>query len=119
MDELAARREPTAGPSPDVIAKLKAQNPGVELHQIEVEDGEQVVICKMPSRAEYKRFVHMLSDRAQQSRALETLLLANLVYPEADAMLRMIEERPALAEKFGDHLADLAGAAYRIVSKKL
>lgn len=105
--------------SNEVIAKLKAANPGVELHLLATEDGAAAIVCKKPGRAEFKRFWDMQNDPKQRSRCLEALLLGNLVHPGADEAARLFEEWPALLEKFADQLLATTGAEQRVVTKKL
>lgn len=120
MDELAKRRAPLEPGelADDLVAKIKAENPNVELHLLATPQGETVV-CKAPSRAEYKRFRAMIIDPGQRPNALETLLVACVVWPTRNEVHALLDRRPGLAEVFGDKLAGIAGVGEDLVEKKL
>jgi len=125
MDELAARRAqddvtdliPTAFP-PEVIEAVKARFPTTELRQIVTEEGG-AIICKAPSRGEYKRFRSMVVDPNQRAMALETLVFGCCVHPPTAELSAMLERRPGWAEVWGDKLAGWSGSGQEATEKKL
>jgi hypothetical protein len=129
MSEITALRAEQEEPSaavdevetafpPDVIAKLKSQFPSTELRQYRSEEGDAIV-CKCPSRGDYKRFRAMIVDPNQRANALETLMRSCVVYPDAQGVAVLLERRPGLAEVFGDKLSGWAGAGQEVTEKKL
>jgi hypothetical protein len=102
----------------EVIDKVKAAHPGVELRLWTSEEGD-TVICKAPNRGEYKRFLHMVADAAQRAQAPETLLFGCLVYPTPQELGAMLERRPGLGVLFGGKLGDWAGSNQEVAEKKL
>lgn len=103
---------------PDVIERVKKEHPGSELRQFSTSEG--AVICKAPSRAEFKRFRTMWNDGGQQrAQAFETLLYGCAVYPDRKGLADLLDRRPGLAETFGSSLASWAGLGEEAVEKKL
>lgn len=104
--------------SPETIDRLKAAHPGAELRAFASSEGD-LVVCKAPSRGEYKRFLSMVSNPDQRSMAPETLFLGCVVHPEAVEVTRMLERRPGLGVLFGSRLSTWAGSDQEVVEKKL
>src|SRR5688572_3488954 len=114
----AAWKEETAESfGEDVIAKVKAEHSGAELRQFSTPDG--AVICRAPSRGEFKRFRTMYLDAQQRPGALEALLYGCVVHPDRKVLGELLERRPGLAETFGSELAAWAGLGEEVVQKKL
>jgi hypothetical protein len=101
---------------PDVLEKLRAANPGVELVQLEALGIG--FVFKSPPRAEWKRFRAMYNNPAQQADAFEALVFGCLLHPTADDLRRALDRKPALAELFGAKLADAAGISAEVIEKK-
>lgn len=99
------------------VQAAKDKNPGVELRIIGA-DGE-AVICKAPTRGEYRRFRSMYLDGAQRAMATETLLIGCVVHPDRGELGRLLERRPGLAETFGEKLIAWAGLGVEAYEKKL
>lgn len=104
---------------PEVVDRVKNENPGVELRQLTADDTEDTFIFKAPTRGEYKRFRKMANDPGQRSEAIEALFWGCLVYPPAQEVRAIMELRPGLADTFGDKLTDWAGAGQEVREKKL
>ncbi len=107
-------------PTDEVIVSLKSKHAGT-LHLLEYDDGKSAVVAKQPPEAEWRRLVEAsTSDKGGgKARALVTFTRSCIIWPDADALDAIFEERPALLERFGDSLTDIAGAAEKIVAKKL
>jgi hypothetical protein len=107
-------------PTDEVIAGLKSKHAGT-LHLLQYDDGKSAVVAKQPPEAEWRRLVEAsTSDKGGgRARALVTFTRSCIVWPDADALDAIFEERPALLERFGDALTDIAGAAEKITAKKL
>lgn len=105
-------------PSEAQLAEVRAKHPTASLHLLEFDDG--AIVAKQPTPGEWKRFVTAtLADRGQSANALETLVRSCLVWPDPAAFDALIEERPALIQRLGDKLSDIAGASENVRAKKL
>lgn len=101
------------------IAKLKADNPGAELHLLTNDETEAEVVVKTPSEPEWRRFRSMSSDDSQRAMALRSLVLACVVRPPMEEFAEMLERKPGLAETFGSKLVDIAGVSMATTVRKL
>ena len=104
-----------------LIDDLKAAHgSAVHIHIPETKfDAELDIVFKRPPRAEWKRFRSMIFDDAQKPDALETLAKACVLHPSPEEFVRLLAERPALAEKVGGELTGLAGGGGEAEAKKL
>lgn len=100
----------------DVLEKVRAANPGVDL--VPLEALGVGAVFKSPPRAEWKRFRAMYMNPAQQADAFEALVFGCLLHPAPDEFRRALERKPALAELFGGKLAEAAGIGAEVVEKK-
>jgi hypothetical protein len=119
-DQLALKRAQAAGAGDlpaEVIARLKAENPGVDLLLLNA--GPYTGVFKSPPYAEWQRFKSMFWDKAHQSKALETLCFGCLVYPEPDAFRAMLQKKPGIADQWGARLVAMGGPEQEVVEKKL
>jgi hypothetical protein len=101
-----------------LIEGLKAKH-GSKLRVITItnEDGDkEEFVAKMPSRAEFKRFVALLSDDDTKADAFESISISCVVHPEH--FEGMLEDRPGLAMTLGGKVAELAGVLKRSESRK-
>ena len=106
-------------PTEAEIATLKAKHP-TTLHLLEYDGGISAVIAKQPPRAEWNRLVAVsAAEPAQRGRAVEDFARACIIWPSQAELDTIVAERPALLARFGNELADLAGASEKISSKKL
>jgi hypothetical protein len=106
-------------PSTDQIAECKSKHPGT-LYTLEYNDGASAVIAKQPPAAEWNRLVTVsASDPTARGRAIEDFARSCIVWPERAVLDAIVSERPALLARFGNELADLAGASEKITAKKL
>ena len=73
------------------------------------------VIVKRPNPVSFKRF----SDRGQTKTVdLEKLVRSCLVYPDGDALDKVLEEKPAALVRAANAVAELAGFRAQEVSEK-
>ena len=105
----------------DEIARLRSQHGIVALVSFKESSFAPAaeVVVKMPPRGEYKRYRAMLFDDSQRPMALETLARACTVYPDKEALDRMEMERPAMWERVGNRVTELAGGDDDVSVKKL
>jgi len=105
-------------PSESDIAAAKAKSS--VCHLLEYDDGASAVIAKQPSSAEWNRLTTVIGkDSSAAGRATEDFARACIMWPERAALDAIVAERPALLARFGNELADLAGASEKIRAKKL
>ena len=109
-------------PTEEEIQQLKEKFPGANLHTLVIDGTDrnsEAVICKAPSRGDWKRFMQMTADKDRRNAALETLVRGCLVWPDAAAFDEMLEDKPGLCETFGTALTRIAGLQGDAESKKL
>jgi hypothetical protein len=75
--------------------------------------GETVAVIP-PTRAIWRRFKLCVTDERKRADAFEVLLRDCVVHPDAKGLEEILERRPALAETFGDAVAELAGAGLEV-----
>jgi len=97
------------------LQKLKAEH-GDGLYLLEA--GDYSIVARAPGRQIWKKFrATLTTDRKAES--LELLVRDCLVHPAGAEFEAMLEERPGLAETFGNELADIAGAGDEAERRKL
>lgn len=104
-----------------LIDELKAQHGSayvIEVPETKYDPAVDIVV-KRPPRGEWKRFRAMLFADDQKSEALETLAKACVLHPPAAEFAALLADRPALAEKIGSVLTELAGGGGEAEAKKL
>jgi hypothetical protein len=99
---------------PEEIQQLKQEHG--ELHQLD--HLGYTVVVKIPSRAAWKRYRHMMFDDRKQSEAPEALLRECIVWPSRDEVERMLLKRPGLSETFGGLLMEICGGKGELAEKK-
>lgn len=109
--------------APEIIEKVKAAHPGVELHLLTVEskhaDRVYQAIAKVPNRDRWMRFKAQLRDDTRKAVAFEGLVRDMVVHPDPQALDSLLEQRPALAESFGGQISELAGLEEKVHARKL
>lgn len=105
------------GPFPFQIVE-KAKSEHGEVHVLTAEGGE-AVICRRPTRGEYRKFKADRADDAKRIMAVESLFLSCLVHPPPAEFDAVLDRRPALADVFGVKLLELAGFDEKVESGKL
>lgn len=103
--------------TPEVIESLKAENPGVELHQVSAEGLEVLVLVRAPSKFEYKRF-RDLAAKNKEDKAQETLVNDCLIYPKGQEWLDLLEDLPGLPDTVSGVILNLAGVYQNAEAKK-
>ena len=103
--------------SEDVIAEVRAANPGVELHLLGNEYGQ--AIFRVPPAAVHDRFIEQASDPTTRVQAIRALVFGSLVYPTKEQFQELVRARPGLVAVFGGELVEIAGTKRVSVNRKL
>jgi len=98
------------------IEKLKADNPGSDLHVIKIA-GETVVI-RPPSSGEFERFVSNM-ERESRAKALGALLFSVRVYPSSEALQSILDKKAGLVFSIGNEVCKIAGLNQEAETSKL
>ncbi len=122
-----APTEPTneETPSGAIVARLKSQYPGRDLHRIEMTIGDAVLVFVMtgPNKGDWKKYQdeaqRATGDSDKQLAAVERAALAQIRWPERDEVLATLEKYPALVANFPEQLNELAGLEAVTTRKKL
>jgi hypothetical protein len=75
--------------------------------------GESVMVVP-PGRSQWRRFKKAITDEAKRADAFEILLRDCVVFPDPQGLEAILDRMPALAETFGDAVAELAGAGLEV-----
>lgn len=75
-------------------------------------------VVKSPG-AEYKRFKRDILDEGKRPAAVENLVRACVVHPDAHTFTELLNRRPALADRLADKVMTLAGGDIEVSVKKL
>lgn len=94
---------------------LKAEH-GDELHVLDA--AGQTVVAKVPSRAEYQRFMATSSDKKKAEQALYNLAAGCIVHPPRAEWAAIADKRPGLPSTFASELLKLAGLVDEVDAKK-
>src|SRR6516165_1628831 len=104
------------------ITDLKLKH-GSDLHLLNANLGDNdnprdyEFVVKAPG-AEYKRFRAMLRDDTQAPLAMETIARACVVYPDAPTMQALLQGKPAVWDRLGVKIVELAGTDVEVTVKK-
>ena len=101
--------------SDEKVAELKAKHSDLTL----LKAGSFEIVVRPPTREEWKRFRKEASDDAKKSDSVEGILRACTVYPDASEVVSMLAKKPALAEKFGKEVLELAAGVEEVEKKAL
>jgi len=107
----------------DAIARLKQENPGAELHLLDVEDDDGAVVFegvfRAPSVPLWKKFRTEVLNEQTRLVADRNLVVACLAFPPYDVFAAAEARFPAIVGKIGSSIADLAGADHKVKVRKL
>lgn len=95
----------------ETIEKLKAAHPGVTLEKLVHPTLDADVMARPPTEGEWKHFQAQRQDDQQKVGANKQLALACIVYPDRDALKKMLAEHPGLADSWAGELVEMAGVA--------
>lgn len=101
------------------VSRLKAENPGLELHVVSSPDTGAEVVVRRPSEPEWRRFRSMVGDDDQRPGALRQLAISSAIYPKGDDFMALLADYPGLAETIGGKLVKIAGVDGAATSRKL
>lgn len=105
------------GIPPDVVARIKGQHAGAELHELDTDDGP--IVVRSPSPAEYAAFVDEREKAEAKAAALHNFALGCIVWPEKGELAALVQRRAALTTSIGNELLQLAGIQAVKKRKKL
>lgn len=91
---------------PAVLEELKGKHGELT----ELKAAGYAVLVKKPGRAQWRKFKTFAADENKRVDCVEVLFRDCVVYPPAPDVEAMLAEKPALAEKFGEALCEMAGA---------
>ena len=103
--------------SEETIAKVKAENPGRELHLFGNEFGQ--AIFRSPTRSEYERMLEERHNEELRVVAPRNLVMSCAIYPKDAELLALLDRYPGLINVFAGELASIAGAKSVSIRKKL
>ncbi len=106
------------------LDKIKLENASKELHQIDVEDGDDSmsIVVVAPTRIEWMRFLSDLTgttDIAKKNMAHENIILAVAKWPERKLIQDFFSKKFGAITELTDKLGTMVGAAAKVHSKKL
>jgi hypothetical protein len=101
------------------LERIKAENPGVELHLVSSPETGVDVVVRKPKEDEWRRFRAMQADDEQRSGALRLLAIHSSVFPKGAEFMAMLAEFPGMAETVGAKLIKIAGVDGTATSRKL
>lgn len=79
--------------------------------------GEEAIF-RRPSRDEWRRFLGELGDDDTKAMATERLVVLCCVYPSATELSAILDDKPALAQSWGNELTSFSGLGRAEVVKK-
>lgn len=92
----------------ELVAKLKAQYPGVPLTMIGTPKGKLYLRCPAPQI--YGEFIDTATkDKASKALAMKSYVLQCVVYPSREEAKVIIDQFPGLASKGSEVLGEMAG----------
>ncbi len=106
-------------PAQEQVEAWKAQYGDVYELTGETDDGSQryQFVFRKPGRAALSRFAREVMGDAL--KALHNLVFECLLYPDADAVRRLFEEKPGMAIAVGSELQKLVGTNQDFFVKRL
>lgn len=94
-------------PTDDIKSKLEAEyGAGKILH---VKRLDEEAIFRRPNRHEWRRFLGELGDDDTKAMATERLVVLCCVYPAPEELDKILNDKPALAQSWGNELTSFAG----------
>lgn len=101
------------------LDRIKAENPGIELHLVSSPETGVEVVVRKPKEDEWRRFRAMQADDEQRPGALRLLAIHSAVFPKGGDFMALLAEHPGLAETVGAKLVKIAGVDGTATSRKL
>lgn len=109
----------------EIVARVKAANPGTDLHQIEHDKLPEYAIIRAPSKGEWDIYVTTRDGDAETGTkskpidAMEMLVSTCVLFPLKDELERQISRAPALREAWVAEIVEIAGITRGTKRKKL
>lgn len=88
------------------LAELKAQYPRAQLVKL---DSGDTVVMRPPTRPEWKKFQSMLNNEATKLDSQEWLFRTMVVFPDVEAIMSELDDRPGLPASFSGVMAEMSG----------
>ena len=88
-----------------------------EIFALATDDAE--IIIRKPTRTEYRKFLRESAETDLRAGAIEDLVRAVVLVPDAQGFGAMLNELPGLCEEFAPHILKLAGLTGKAIVKKL
>lgn len=108
MKEEREQRQPEARPAPEEIARWKAEHGEVYEIGTETEDGRRLAfIFKKPGRVALSHFARTATK--DTLKALNNLVFDCLLWPSADQVRAIMDEKPGYLIGLGGKLQELTG----------
>ena len=101
------------------LAKLRTENPGVELHHLVVDEWDTEIVTKVPTRPVWLKFMEGQAEATTRYSSLGDLVMDCVVYPSREELGEIFKARPALMEEFALEVRKSAGAVKSVRRKKL
>jgi hypothetical protein len=102
------------GLTAEMLAELKVKYSELRV----IDNGDVGVVVKQPNRPQWERFQQVLEqDGKKKHRALEELLSACTVWPDATGLNAIFDRRPAYILKFGMQLVAFAAGDNEVEKK--
>lgn len=99
------------------LDELKAQLPGVKLHELSYEDAS--IVVRAPSRMEFRKWKAEAAEDAKKLDAPESLLLACTVHPRGEDLEALFDAQPGLVDTFALQVLNIAGFSMKAEKKAL
>lgn len=103
----------------EVIAEVKAKNPGVELEVISHPTYPDECIARTPTRAELRMYLARLNNPSEAAAANEFLVESCVLWPDAAGRAAVFERRPGLVEVWGIEIREITGLTVRATRRKV
>ena len=102
------------------IARVKAANPGIELHLVEHPNLPHDFIVRGPSRGVWNIYRAKASNEAEKVTADDALFSACVLWPErGEEREALIETYPAIVNVVAGEIVEIGGASKHASHRKL
>ncbi len=104
----------------EIISKVKAANPGIEVHLVEHPDLEHDFIVKGPGKQVWNIYRAQVSEAATKVQADDVLFSSCVLWPEKGPERDAIVERyPGIVQVVTGEIIEIGGASKAATHRKL